>query len=323
MSDSQLSQAEDRYLTVLALDIERFGRFTDAQSTRIASSFRDAVEQAFERSGLADTYTAHAFMQNQGDGIVAGFDESRLPLIVDRLPNALQSSLRELHLRDGSGVRMRMGISYGPVQGIADRRVDVAPNRTVVDACRIADAEATRQLLRRSDPEATFLAAALTASVFDFTVARNPLWLRLSEFIEADITIEEKDYRATAFLHVPSPSGELLREGLLCAEETEPEPHVPLEERVERPAGHYLRGDVKSEGGVANMIGSVGGGLQQNDIGPVSGPGAMGVVNAGTVNQTHVAGDQSTAGRDVRLNQVPWEQGDGKHRRTPEGWEHP
>ncbi|MFC6470335.1 hypothetical protein ACFQQE_00140 [Glycomyces mayteni] len=133
------------------LDIERFGRFTDSQSTRVASSFRDAVEQAFERSGLADTYAAHAFMQNQGDGIVAGFDESRLPQIVDRVPNALQSSLRELHQQDGFGVRMRMGVSYGPVQGIADKRVDVAPNRTVVDACRIADAEPTRSVRAAGD----------------------------------------------------------------------------------------------------------------------------------------------------------------------------
>ncbi|MFC6475319.1 hypothetical protein ACFQQE_25735, partial [Glycomyces mayteni] len=148
MSESPLPQSQDRYLTVVMLDIERFGRFTDSQSTRVASSFRDAVEQAFERSGLADTYAAHAFMQNQGDGIVAGFDESRLPQIVDRVPNALQSSLRELHQQDGFGVRMRMGVSYGPVQGIADKRVDVAPNRTVVDACRIADAEPTRSVLR-------------------------------------------------------------------------------------------------------------------------------------------------------------------------------
>jgi hypothetical protein len=293
------AQEQDRYLTVINLDIERFGRFTDAQSTRAATVFRDAIEHAFERAGLAKTYAAHAFVQNTGDGIVAGFDAGRLPQIVDRIPGALQFGLRELHRRDGLGLRMRMGVSYGPVHGIADQRVDVSPNRTIVEACRIADARATRSLLERSDPEVTFLAAALTAPVFDFTVNRDPLWLKPSEFVAVDI--EAKEYRATAYLHVPAPSGALLRSGVLDHEAPAASGGEPPEEPVERPAGP---GPVNgtATGSQATQIGRIGGDHQDERIavGPVSGDDA---VIARTVRQdrstnTYIAGDNITAERE-------------------------
>lgn len=332
--NSHHPNSNDRYLTVLSLDIERFGRFTDAQTTRIASAFRDAVEQAFERAGLADAYAAHVFMQNAGDGIVAGFDEHRLPHIVDRVPAALQFELRELHQQDGLGVRMRMGVSYGPVHGIADRRVDVAPNRTVVDACRVADADPTRLLLQRSDPEATFLAVALTAPVMDFTVNRNPMWLKESEFVETEIAIASKHYRTTAFLHVPSPSGALLRSGLvdLGTRATDKGAERPsLEERVERDAcaAHSEEVANRASRGRANQIGTVGRGARivQASIGEISGDGAIGVVSGGTVtsnrdqstHHTHIAGDQISAGRDATVTNIGPDRirsGDGKHRRS-------
>ncbi|MDA1361650.1 hypothetical protein O1R50_18630 [Glycomyces luteolus] len=340
MPASTRREAEDRYLTVLCLDIEQFGRYTDAQSTKIASTFRDVVEQAFERAGLADAYAAHVFMQNAGDGIVAGFDERRLPHIVDRIPAALQFALRELHQQDGLGVRMRMGVSYGPVHGIADRRVDVAPNRTVVDACRVADADPTRLLLQRSDPEATFLAVAVTAPVMDFTVSRNPLWLRKSEFVESDIAIESKHYRTTAFLHVPSPSGALLRSGLVDLGTRRTDKggqRRPLEERVDREAcaAYTLNGENHVADGQANQVGTVGRGarIEQTSTGDVSGDGAIGVVS-GTVNysrdqsthNTYIAGDQISAGRDATVNNLGLDQfpfGDGKHRRTGKEPRHP
>lgn len=311
---------DDRYLAVISLDIERFSRNTDADGTRIATDFRNAVERAFERTGLTGAFAGHEFMQNSGDGLVAGFDGRHLPNLVDRIPSALQVELRELHHQNRLGVRMRMGISFGPVHGIADKRVDVAPNRTVIDACRIADAAPTRLLLQRSDPEATFLAVALTAPVMDFTVNRNPLWLKQSEFVEVEIAMPEKRYRIGAHLHVPSPSGELLRTGLLGPDDTagpEPADSTALEERVEAAAcslSGTFRGDRGMQIGRANDVHS-----EQISTGPVSGPNATGVVTGGTVNNTHIGGDQNTAmgNGNVNVTHVGGERierGDGKHR---------
>ncbi|MFC3491160.1 hypothetical protein [Glycomyces rhizosphaerae] len=333
MPATPFEKPEDRYLTVLSLDVEQFGRFTDAQGTEVASAFRDVIEQAFQHAGLSDTYAAHAFMQNSGDGIVAGFDASRLPQIVDRIPSSLQFGLRELHQQNGHGVRMRMGISYGPVQGIDDRRIDVAPNRTVIDACRIADAEPTRLLLRNSDKEATFLAVALTEPVVDFTVARNPLWLRKSEFVKVEVSIESKDFHTTAFLHVPTPSGALLRSGLLGSGDNDEQLHgPPLEERVERSAcaAYSLKGEVRADQGQANQIGRVDGDVhgERIAIGGVSGEGAIGAVTGGSVTQDHrgqdrsahhtyIAGDQISANRDAHVTKVGSDEakpGNGKHR---------
>jgi hypothetical protein len=340
MSANHHPAAEDRYLTVLCIDIEHFGRFTDAQNTKIASAFRDVIERAFERAGLADTYASHVFMQNAGDGIVAGFDESRLPHIVDRVPGALQFGLRELHQQNGLGIRMRMGVSYGPVHGIADRRVDVAPNRTVVDACRVADADPTRLLLQRSDPEATFLAVAMTAPVMDFTISRNPLWLRRSEFVESDIAIEAKHYRTTAFLHVPSPSGSLLISGLvdLGRRATDKEgKRLPLEERVDLDAcaAFSLSGEARESGGQPGQVVAAGRDARVGtSAGDVSGDGAIGVVTGGTVNvsrdhfthHTFIGGDQISAGGNATVNNFgvgQMQPGDGKHRRLSNPPERP
>lgn len=318
---------DDRYLAVVSLDIERFSRNTDADGTRIATDFRNAVERAFERTGLTGAFAGHEFMQNSGDGLVAGFDGRHLPNLVDRIPSALQVELRELHHQNRLGVRMRMGISFGPVHGIADKRVDVAPNRTVIDACRIADAAPTRLLLRRSDPEATFLAVALTAPVMDFTVNRNPLWLKQSEFVEVDIAMPEKGYGIGAYLHVPSPSGELLRTGLLgpddaaAPEAADPEGSTALEERVEPAAraGHSLtgtfQGDRGTQIGQAHDVHS-----EQISTGPASGPNATGAVTGGTVNNRtdigrdgiFVNGNGSVDVTNIDGEQV--EHGNGRHR---------
>jgi hypothetical protein len=312
------SIADKQYLTVVSLDIERFSRFTDAQGARIATLFRNAVQSAFDRTDLAHVYANHKFMQNSGDGIVAGFAQDDLPYIVDRVPSALQGELRELHRSKGLCVRMRMGVSVGPVEHIHDKRVDVAPNRTVIDACRIADAGPTRALLEHSDEGATYLAMAVTPTVMDSTIDRNPLWLQASEFVEVEISLPKKRYRKQAFLHVPSPSGQLLQTGFLGLEATVDESTPPLEERVDvqREVRNDVAGGVSTDGGQSNQVGDVGGDIRDESIktGHVSGKGAVGGVKGDVrvdnsedhrgqdrSSRTYVHGDNISANRDANI----------------------
>ncbi|NUQ90354.1 MAG: hypothetical protein HOQ43_18065 [Glycomyces artemisiae] len=207
-------KTEDRHVAVLAFDIRRFSAFTDSERTRIASEFRDDIEEAFTGTDLQEAWSEREFCQNAGDGIVVGFPDRHLRGIVDRLPQALQHRLRERHQQGGTRLRMRLGIAVGLVQGIADERVDVAPNQTIIDACRIGDSKATRMLLENSDEDATYLAVAVTPTVITGTIGPDPFWLRASEFVKVSIDMADKHYHSEAYLHVPSPSGDLLRFGL-------------------------------------------------------------------------------------------------------------
>lgn len=206
--------AERRHSVVLSFDIRRFSDFTDSERTRVSSEFRDDIEGAFEDAGLLGVWNAWEFCQNTGDGLVVGFDEAHLRSILDGVPRALQDRLRKRYLDGGTRIRMRVGVAAGPIDGIEDSRVDVAPGQVVIDACRICDAKPTRMLLENSDDKATFLAVAVTAHVITGTIGPNPSRIRAGEFVRVPIDMADKQYHAEAYLHVPSPSGDLLRFGL-------------------------------------------------------------------------------------------------------------
>ncbi|PRY57856.1 hypothetical protein [Glycomyces artemisiae] len=318
--------AAQEFLTVVALDIEGFSRFTDAEGTRIATHFRDAVHRAFDRADLSQLYENPRFMQNGGDGLVLGFPQPDLGKITDRVPSALQGELRELHRSEGFCIRMRMGVSVGPVEKTDDPRIDVAPGRTIIDACRIADAAPTRRLLKQSDPHATYLVVAVTQTVMDSTVDRNPLWLRASEFVKMEIDIKEKHYHATAFMHVPSPSGKLLSAGLLNLDDTdsieaEMRNQPPLEERYR--ARH--RADKPSDGPRYEADRP----SAPLSTGDVSGKGAFGVVSGGRVQvdnsedhrgqdrshtTNYINGDNFTAERDAYIDKSTRSDDEERHR---------
>jgi hypothetical protein len=294
------AKTERRHIVALSFDIRRFSAFTDAQRTRIASEFRDDIEEAFRGTDLQEAWDELEFCQNSGDGIVVGFPERYLRDIVDRLPQALQHRLRERHQQGGTRLRMRLGIAVGPVQGIADSRVDVAPNQVVIDACRIGDSRETRMLLENSDEDATFLAVAVTSTVITGTIGPDPDWRRASEFVRASIDMADKQYHAEAYLHVPSPSGDLLRFGLtnLPASAIADDPSVePLEEVIERGLA-----ELPPSGGQALFEGIVGRDLRNEStrVGDV-GRDAVGVGSGNTVRLDHSTRDdhgrRGTVGR--------------------------
>lgn len=292
-----------RRQAILAFDIRRFSAFTDTQRTLIATEFRDCIESAFT-GDLAQAWRDRVFEQDGGDGITVGFDDRHLGDLVDLVPAALQRELRGLDQRTGLNVRMRLGIAVGPIQRTSDERVGTAPNQAIIDACRIADSRPTRLLLENSDERATYLAVAVTPTVMAETVGPDPKWLRASEFVEVNIHIEEKDYHASAFLHVPAPSGPLLKFGLsnlhggpLSADDAD----VPLEERVER-AGQTWPPALRASGDRAAQTVGIGGDTDDRSVRTGNVDGRSVVTGAGSRvqqdNSDHRDQRRNYAGRD-------------------------
>jgi hypothetical protein len=318
-----------RNLVIMAVDIRRFSSFTETQRNEVAVAFRDAIEEAFNRSGLEQIWNERRFEQNAGDGIVTGFDERHLRDIVDRVPSALQGQLRELHRhRPDLNVRMRMGIAVGPIKPLDDDRIDIAPNQPIVDACRIADSEALRTLLDRSDENATYLAVAVTPRVITDVIEPDPLWVRASEFVRINVSIAAKNYNSDAFLHVPTPSGSLLQFGLVnlpASSRSEDNPNAKLlEDRftlLEFLQDHLAtvsvqdRPSIEAPSGQAFQAGDIGGDVSNRSIG-TGDIGERAIVAGGEVYQedrsqdhrgqdhsiTHVGRDSNRFGRDGTIN---------------------
>ncbi|AHH96280.1 hypothetical protein BC739_005723 [Kutzneria viridogrisea] len=109
-----------------------------------------------------------------------------LPALLSPLLHGLQQELAYKHrLGRGPAVRLRVGVHVGP-----------PASRAAVH--RLLEAEPVRELLDRSNPEVTFVVAAITPS------ARALLGERAPELVTAETG------KGLVHLHVPQPSGRLL-----------------------------------------------------------------------------------------------------------------
>ncbi|GAA4979817.1 hypothetical protein [Actinopolymorpha pittospori] len=109
-------------------------------------------------------------------------------------------------------MRFRLSLNVGPSRELPG--VDSPVGKPMIDTHRLGDAEPLRLLLDHSDSEVTFLAAAISERVMEDVVRSGRSRLRESEFAAAAMDIPKKNFKSTAYLRVPKPSGDLLRLGL-------------------------------------------------------------------------------------------------------------
>jgi len=205
-------------IAIMVVDTKDFSRYRDAQQNRLAHLIPQVLEQAARDSGLAKLWTHQKFPDSTGDGFIVGFDSGLLPQVLDRYLDVLQAVLRQrdTELRaEGIKLRMRLSLNKGPVEMLKELAYGSPVGKTMIDTHRLVDAEPLRVLLDRSDPDVTFLAAAISENVIAEVVRTGYAGRKESEFVAAPVKIESKDFQGTAYLRVPVPSGDLLRYGLL------------------------------------------------------------------------------------------------------------
>ncbi|GAA2966855.1 hypothetical protein [Actinokineospora diospyrosa] len=203
-----MSEELPPYLGVLVVDAERYGSNTDPGQQKLAEAIPEVLEAAFHESGLAHVWEGKLFPQDTGDGMGLAFDTRHLPAVVEGFFGALQEVLvaRDAYMRRYNRalrLRLRAALHVGPV-------LRVGGGRALVTAHRLLDAAPLRDALKRSDPERTYLAALLSNRVHEDVVHTDYATLPT-----APVEVEIKEYRATAHLHVPTPSGDLLTSGLV------------------------------------------------------------------------------------------------------------
>lgn len=189
------------YQALFAADIKDFSGRPGRDHAALTERLPQIVAAAFTAAGLAEVWERQTFRRVVGDEIALGFPATVLPLLLNPLLGALQAELV------GGPVRLRVSVHVGPVTGPGTTAVSDGSGADRVEAHRLLDADAVKDLLTRSD-EVTVVAAIVSErAVADAVVtgySAEPLGLYVP------VEVQVKGFRGKAHLRVPTPSGDLL-----------------------------------------------------------------------------------------------------------------
>jgi hypothetical protein len=202
------------YRAVLSVDVKNFSGVKAADHHELTEKIPLVLERAFARAGCGPAWEERRFPAGRGDGYVVGFRPELLPILVGPFLDGLQAELAyhsELR-RGGGGPRMRVSIAVGPLTDSEDGRLGDGSGASMIETHRLLDCEPVRRLLEDSDHEVTFVAAVISARVYEDVVVSGYSTKAPTEFVSVPVRV--KTYQGTGFLHVPKPSGGLLERGL-------------------------------------------------------------------------------------------------------------
>ncbi|KAA5834681.1 hypothetical protein F1721_13050 [Saccharopolyspora hirsuta] len=213
------------YIGILAVDVHGFSKHNNVQQQTIVEVLADVLQQATIRTGLRSDWDDR-FRAHRGDGYLMSVPQDLVAVVVDRFFDALQAELRrrapQLRTNDIT-LRLRASLHLGPVRAFDALLTDSPSGRIMVDVGRMVDAKSVKALLDHSDPAVTHVAVVISSSVMDEVVAAGHTARQRTEFVQAPLEVDAKEYSGVGYLRVPAPSGELLRSGLLSGQ-PEPEP---------------------------------------------------------------------------------------------------
>jgi hypothetical protein len=242
------------YRAVLSVDVKNFSGVKPADHHEWTEKIPLVLERAFHRAGHATAWDERRFPAGRGDGYVVGFRPELLPILVGPFLDSLQSELAYHHeMRTGSspsGPRMRVSIAVGPLTDSDEGRLGDGSGASMIETHRLLDSEPVRRVLEESDPDVTFVAAIISARVYEDVVLSGYSATAPTEFV--GVPVEVKTYSGNAFLRVPKLSGGLLERGLA----------VPGEQPAAAPGSEPVPQPISD--GVANTVnGNVSGNVAQ------------------------------------------------------------
>lgn len=195
---------------LFAVDAERYSGNPSAQLPLLKSSLGRVVEQTLSHPSVGNIWNQLRIRESTGDGMVFMVAMEVLPFLVDPWLNLLHSALTDMdeevrrHSRE-MRLRLRVSMHLGPVPGVGSDVPDPA-STPMNEVFRYLDAAPTRDALRDSNPDVTFLAALLSQRVFEDVVVAGYSGLHADQFTQVVATVPEKDFAHPAWLYVPGAS---------------------------------------------------------------------------------------------------------------------
>jgi hypothetical protein len=182
---------------LMTADMERYSGRGNLQQYAAQRAFRDMLERAAAAVGLAPPEWRR---QETGDGELAALPSSvPEPVVLGRLLPELDRLLREHNrsLLPEAKVRLRVAVHQGLVH--LDGPTGW-PGNAVIEVCRLLDAQQLRRALREF-PRAA-VAVIVSEGIFRDVVAEHYEGLRPERFREVDVSIPDKNFRASAWIYV-------------------------------------------------------------------------------------------------------------------------
>jgi hypothetical protein len=233
------------YRALLVVDVKNFSGLPGRHHAELTDAIPGILRGAFERCGEVEAWREKRFAESTGDGHSVGFPSAVLPLLLGPFLRSLQDELDYRARVDAgpAGLRMRASVSVGPVTDPNRDGVSTGSGDARVENHRLLDSEPVRDLLTRSGPT-TRVAAIVSARAFEDAVlsgyAADPPELYVP------VPVRAKTYEGQAYLRVPSPTGDLLRNGFL-PQAAEPAQAVEPAQPADRPSSWNSVGTVKGD----------------------------------------------------------------------------
>ncbi|MGW7359972.1 hypothetical protein ACWGI0_25910 [Streptomyces sp. NPDC054802] len=174
---------------VLVVDMMRYSQIPEAKMAVVRSDLDDILSTEFTESRLPDPrYLGEAY-KDTGDGAIIVLPAQHLARLVDPLLTHLNAALHRYdmqRLASSPAIRLRASVHVGPLE--PGHRGDA-----INDACRLVDSTVVRQAMTTAVDNSSFLAAALSETVYRRTVhaGRTPN-LHEHQFLTGTARVEGK-----------------------------------------------------------------------------------------------------------------------------------
>ncbi|MFD3903474.1 hypothetical protein HXS80_18105 [Streptomyces sp. CB04723] len=191
----------------MAVDAKDSTRLPSLQQARLSRDLTAIVHYGLELAGLKGM--SRQFESHSGDGLAFGFDPSHLPFVISPFADVLNTLLQDHNAGPGPRLRLRMSVHVGPVPRTPGLPGDgnAAPRS---ETHRLLDSVPARDWLARSDEHATPLVLIVSETVYRTVVVGGYCAVPQARFTKVRAEVTGKDFARTAWVYVPSPSGELL-----------------------------------------------------------------------------------------------------------------
>ncbi len=243
------------YRALFAVDAKYFTGLHAAQHGQVSQLIPELVDHALERADLRDLLDAKRFPANTGDGVVFGFDPAFLPFVLWPFLHVLDDVLSAYNQQSvGPRIRLRASVHVGPLPDSGEPGDGNGTARN--DTHRLLDSRPVKAILAAASEQVTHLAVIISDRVHEDVVLGAYTGLHPDRCVEVPATVEGKNFAQRAWLYVPSPSGNLVRAGVLAREELVEPP--ARQESPGQPDTRY-RGNTQHVGEGVALMGNVGG----------------------------------------------------------------
>ena len=208
------------YRALLVVDMRKFSAEPGREHAEITEMIPNILQRSFRRCGLDEFWDDPLFYGTTGDGYFVGNRSQLLPYLLNPFLPTLQEELAERNADSQRTIRMRVSVNVGPMTGSRGESLSEGSGDSRIENHRLLDSLAVRDLLERSGPS-TCVGAIVSERAFQDAVV--PAYSGEDPDLYVKVRAEEKEYQGTAYLRVPNPSGDLLREGFVRGEEPEPD----------------------------------------------------------------------------------------------------